>query len=110
MAWLSRLRRALASSRRRSRSGWSSSSSDGSSGEPASRISSRIAVDPLADLLVREGLDLGLEIVGLVDERLDPLELAVVGVDEPGKKAKHGRCSIRATSVPRTPAVQYPIT
>jgi len=44
-----------------------------------------------ADLRVGEGLDLCFEIVGLVDERLDPFQLAVVRVDESGKEAKHGR-------------------
>ena len=39
-------------------------------------------VDPLADLLVGEGGELGLQLVGLVDERLDPVELAVVAVEE----------------------------
>ena len=46
--------------------------------------------EPSADLVVGEGLDLLFEIVGLVDERLDPLQLTVVRVDEPGKE-KHGR-------------------
>ena len=95
-AWsrsLSRLRRALARSFRRSRSGWWSSSSDGSSGAASSAISARIDVDPLADLLVGEGLELGLEVVGLVDDRLEPVELAVVGVEESGEQA-HGRLSI----------------
>ena len=59
----SRFRRALARSRRRSRSGWWSSSSDGSSGSAASRISARMSVDPLADLVVGQGLVLGLELV-----------------------------------------------
>ena len=47
--------------------------------------------EPGADLVVGEGLDLGLEVVRLVDERLDPFELAVVRVDEAVQEAKHGR-------------------
>src|SRR6185503_17240331 len=58
--------------------------------------------ESLADLRVAEGLDLGFEIVGLVDERLDPLQLTVVRVDEPGKKSKHGARSIRSS--PRQPS------
>ena len=36
----------------------------------------------------RQRLDLFLEIVGLVDERLDPLQLTVVRIDEPGKESQ----------------------
>ena len=88
IAWFSRFRRALASSRRRSRSGWWSSSSVGSSGED--RLAELVADrrEPLADLRVGQGLDLFLEIVGLVDERLDPLQLTVVRIDEPGKESQ----------------------
>ena len=43
------------------------------------------------DVLVGQGLDLGFQLVGLVDERLDPLQLTVVRIDEPGKETKHGR-------------------
>ena len=78
------------SSRRRSRSGWWSSSSDGSSGSAASRISARISANCGADLLVGEGLELGLERVGLVDQRLEASDLAVVRVDEAGQEV-HGR-------------------
>ena len=39
-------------------------------------------VDPLADLLVGEGLVLGFELVRAIDERLDPAQLAVVVVEE----------------------------
>ena len=52
-----------------------------------------------ADLLVGEGDDLGLERVRLVDEGLDPLQLAVIGVDEARKETQHGRCSL--AEVPR---------
>ena len=47
--------------------------------------------EPRADLVVGQGLDLGLELVRLVDQRLDASDLAVVRVDEPGQEAKHGR-------------------
>ena len=40
-----------------------------------------------ADLVVGEGLELGFEAVGLVDERLEASDLAVVRVDEAGKEA-----------------------
>ena len=43
-----------------------------------------------ADLLVGHGLELGFEGVGLVDERLQASDLAVVRVDETGKES-HGR-------------------
>ena len=90
IASMSRLRRAFASSRRRSRSGWWSSSSDGSSGSDglAELVAERR--EPLPDLRVGQGLDLFLELVGLVDERLDPLQLTVVRIDEPGKEIEHG--------------------
>ncbi len=42
------------------------------------------------DLVVAERLEFGFEAVDLIDERLDPSKLAVVGVDETGKQA-HGR-------------------
>jgi hypothetical protein len=45
--------------------------------------------EPLADLVIGEGRDLGLELVRLVDQGLDPSKLTVVRVDELGKKA-HG--------------------
>ena len=69
---LSRLRRALARSLRRSRSWWWSSSSDGSSGAASSRDLGADGVDPLADLVVGQGVELGLELVGAVDQGLDP--------------------------------------
>jgi hypothetical protein len=50
-------------------------------------------VEAFADLVVREGGDVGLELVDLVDQGLDASDLAVVRVDETGKKS-HGRCSI----------------
>ena len=50
--------------------------------------------DALADLFVGDGLELGLEGVDLVDERLDPLDLALVRVDEAVQEAKHGTVSI----------------
>ena len=56
---------------------------------PAARHLQRNPIDEDADLLVRDGLDLILEIVGLVDERLDPLQLTVVRIDEPGKETEH---------------------
>ena len=59
------------SSRRRSRSGWWSSSSDGSSGAAISRDLGADLGEAVADLVVGERLELGLERVGLVDERLD---------------------------------------
>ena len=43
-----------------------------------------------ADLLVGQGLEFGLERVGLVDQGLDASKLAVVRVDETGKES-HGR-------------------
>ena len=90
MRSLSRFAAGLASSRRRSSSGWWSSSSDGSSG--AAVLPDLVAerVEARADLVVGQRLDLGLEGVRLVDERLDPLDLAVVRVDEPVQEAKHG--------------------
>ena len=39
-------------------------------------------VHPLADLIVRQGGELVLELVGAVDEGLEPRELAVVGIEE----------------------------
>ena len=42
-----------------------------------------------ADVLVGEGLELCLQLVRFVDERLDPLQLTVVRIDEPGKETKH---------------------
>ena len=50
-------------------------------------------LDPLADLVVGEGLELVLELVDLVHERLQAADLAVVGVEELGDEA-HGRVSI----------------
>ena len=50
--------------------------------------------EPGPDLLVGEGLDLGLEFVGGVDEWLDPLQFSVVRVDEARQKSQHGRCSL----------------
>ena len=50
-------------------------------------------VDPLADLGVGEGGVLVLELVDLVEQRLEPADLAVVGVEETGDEA-HGRLSI----------------
>ena len=58
--------------------------------------------EPLADLRVAQRLDLFLEIVGLVDERLDPLQLTVVRIDEPGKEIEHGPRSIGGS--PRRPS------
>ncbi len=55
----------------------------------AERITDRR--EPLPDLRIGQRLDLFLEIVGLVDERLDPLQLTVIRIDETGKKSKHGR-------------------
>jgi hypothetical protein len=39
-------------------------------------------VEPLADLVVAERRDLVLELVGLVDDGLEPSQLAVVRVDK----------------------------
>src|ERR1700704_2748624 len=51
--------------------------------------------DPLPDLLVGEGLELGLEPVRLIDLWLDPSKLAVVRVDKTIEKAQnHSRGSI----------------
>ena len=50
-------------------------------------------VEPLADLVVAERGDLFLELVGLVDDGLEPPQLAVVRVDEAGEEL-HGRRSI----------------
>ena len=50
-------------------------------------------LDPLADLVVGEGLELVLELVDLVHDRLEAADLAVVGVEESGDEA-HGRVSI----------------
>ena len=51
--------------------------------------------DPGADLLVRHGLELGLEPIRFVDHRLDASNLAVVRVDESIEKAQnHSRGSI----------------
>ena len=44
-----------------------------------------------ADLVVGQTLELGLELVGPVGERLDAFDLPVVGVDKPVQEAKHGR-------------------
>src|SRR5439155_11345782 len=60
------------------------------------------AEEAVLDVLVGQGLDLGFQLVGLVDERLDPLQLTVVRIDEPGKETKHGSQSIWA-SVRGTP-------
>ena len=49
-----------------------------------------------ADVLVGQRLELGFQLVRFVDERLDPLQLTVVRVDEPGKETKHGCASIGA--------------
>jgi hypothetical protein len=46
--------------------------------------------EPGADLLVAERGDLGLELVGLVDDGLQASKLAVVRVDETGEES-HGR-------------------
>jgi hypothetical protein len=51
-------------------------------------------VDPSAKLGVVEGRELILELVGLVDEWLEALQLAIVRVDEPVQEAKHGTASI----------------
>ena len=76
--------------------------------------------DPLADLVVGERLDLRLEPVDLVDERLDASKLAVVRVDETIEKTQnHSRGSIgeaalrpgsglaRAAPLAQLPAVGY---
>ena len=47
-------------------------------------------VESGADLVVGQRLELRLELVRLVDHRLDPLELAIVRVDEAVQEAKHG--------------------
>ena len=87
---LALVRRSLVSSRRRSRSGWWSSSSDGSSGT-ARLVDLRAELgEGRADLLVGQGLVFGFEGVGRVDQGLEPSDLAVVRVDEPGKEL-HGR-------------------
>ena len=77
------------SSRRRSRSGCVRSSSDGSSGDGDLADLVADLGEPGPDLVVGEGLDLGLERVRLVDRRLDASDLAVVRVDETGKEL-HG--------------------
>ena len=46
------------------------------------------------DLLIGEGLDLGAQRVGRVDERLNPLQLSIVRVHEAGQESQHGRCSL----------------
>jgi hypothetical protein len=46
-------------------------------------------LESLPDVVVREGLDLGFELVDLVDQGLDASDLAVVRVDETGKES-HG--------------------
>ncbi len=48
---------------------------------------------PLPDLLVGEGGELVLELVGLVDDWLEAIDLTVVGIEEFGEQA-HGRLSI----------------
>ena len=52
--------------------------------------------EPGPDVLVGQGLDLGFQLDRFVDERLDPLQLTVVRIDEPGKETKHGCASIGA--------------
>src|SRR6185369_10913407 len=47
------------------------------------------ARDAFTDLVVGQRLELGLEGIDLVDERLDPTELTVVGIEETGEDA-HG--------------------
>ena len=47
-------------------------------------------VESGADLGVGQRLELWLELVRLVDRRLDPFELAIVRVDEAVQEAKHG--------------------
>ena len=59
----------------------------------------RCTVDELRRAgLVRSDADVlrefGFESVDLVDERLDPFDLAVVGIDESVQEAKHGTASI----------------
>ncbi len=44
-----------------------------------------------ADLFVGHGFEFGFEATDLVDERLDPSDLTVVGVDETGKQAHGGQ-------------------
>src|SRR6185437_2854441 len=62
--------------------------------------------EPLADLVVAERGDLRLELVGFVDQGLDPSELAVVRVDESGKEF-HGPASIWSGPVaPSSTAVE----
>ena len=50
--------------------------------------------EPGANLLVGERLDLGLERVGRVDERLDALQFSIIRVDEARQKSQHVRCSL----------------
>src|SRR4029450_1983318 len=57
------------------------------------------------DLPVGEGLDLWLERVGLVDERLDPFQLTVVRVDETGKEIQHGAVKYMGGSRESRPSV-----
>ena len=47
-------------------------------------------VEASADLGVRQRLELRFELVRLIDCRLDPFELAIVRVDEAVQEAKHG--------------------
>ncbi len=47
-------------------------------------------LEAIPDLRIAQGLDLGLEIVCRVDVRLDPLQLAIIRVDEAGQKTEHG--------------------
>ena len=45
--------------------------------------------DPFADRVIGQGFELGFEVVDLVDQRLNPAQLAVVGIDRSGEVA-HG--------------------
>ena len=51
--------------------------------------------EPLTDLVVAQGRDLGLELVGFFDQGFDSPDLSIVRVDEAGKET-HGGRSIRA--------------
>jgi hypothetical protein len=84
-------RRAFASSRRRSRSGVVALVVRGLVGLRDLADLLADLVEPLADLVVAERGDLVLELVGLVDDWLEPPQLAVVRVDKTGKELHGGR-------------------
>ena len=95
-----RHRRRSAPTRRRPRPGRSARSSIGTRMSPTrSRSRSRSTVGPAAELVVGEGLDLRLERVDALDERLESSDLPLVGVPQAGQELEHRACEYR----PRRP-------